>query len=106
MNLAPLRKAVNKVLANPNCYDQTYWHVHNACGTTHCIGGHIQIDAGKREDNDTVREDVKEILGCTWLEVNWLTDADREFHEIYELAKTGELPSVKPWQELPPLPED
>ena len=36
-----LRAIVDRIKADPSCWDQSDWH----CGTAHCIAGHAQLDA-------------------------------------------------------------
>jgi hypothetical protein len=78
-----LRAAVNKILENPDCWDQTTTH----CGTKHCVGGHIQILAGLPANDNTVMEDMRDTLGISVYDAMWLYSSQRTLGEIYNFAK-------------------
>lgn len=41
--IAIMDKMRDKVLASPDHFDMSHWH--SDCGTTHCMGGFIHLDA-------------------------------------------------------------
>ena len=77
-----LATAVNKVLENPECWDQKTWH----CGTKHCIGGWCQILGGRRESEAGVMGDVIELLGISRADAEWLCSATRTIAELHGYA--------------------
>lgn len=92
MNVEPLRRAINKIISDPSCWNQMEWH----CGTQHCIGGHIQIDAGRAENADKVQEDMQQVLQCEKATVRWLTAGHRSFTELYNFARQEVSEAVYP----------
>jgi hypothetical protein len=78
-----LRQAVNKIIADPNCWKQTEWH----CGTQHCIGGHCQILAGLHANPATTKSQAQERLGISDADAIWLFSARRTLGEIYNFAQ-------------------
>lgn len=77
-----LGRIVNRILENPECWDQTEWHY----GTTHCIMGHAQIDAGKEPNSSMAFYDGMEWLGLSIEDANWLSASGRKLPEIYAFA--------------------
>lgn len=80
-----LGRIVNRILENPECWDQNNWH----CGTAHCIMGHAQIDAGKEPDSDTAFDDGMEWLGLSIEDANWLSASGRKLPEIHAFATSA-----------------
>lgn len=66
MNTARLQVIVDRIKANPTCWDQE--HYHHPCKTAHCIAGHAQNDA---KVSNMVTRDLDWILevACEWLEL-------------------------------------
>jgi hypothetical protein len=102
MNKEPLtgeklaKTAVNQILNHPNTWNQCTWHsgeVKNGCYTKHCVGGWIQVLGGCSENAISVIRDVRELLGISAYEADWLCGGDRSLTEIYSfvarLSDTG-----------------
>lgn len=89
-----LRKIIAKIKKNPKCWDQAEWH----CGTSHCIAGHAQIEAGKYKqgtpfDSDVVRKDAKKYLDINERQAFYLFGASRRLEQIEQFEEDdGELP--------------
>ena len=80
-----LAEQVNRILSNPDSWDQGSWH--SPCGTQHCIAGHGQIAAGKPMNVNTCRDDAREWYGLTDGDADWLFSSYRTLTELYEFAR-------------------
>jgi hypothetical protein len=78
-----LRQAVNKIIADPESWNQGQWH----CGTQHCIGGHCQILGGRSADPQTTKAQAQEMLGLGDADANYLFYGQRTLGEIYKFAQ-------------------
>jgi len=76
-----LAEQVNRILANPESWDQETCH--SPCGTQHCIAGHGQIASGRPMDNDTCRVDAKWWYGLTDEDADWLFCPDRTLTDLH-----------------------
>jgi hypothetical protein len=74
--------AVNQILAHPDTWNQTQWH----CGTAHCIAGHCEMLTGG-PTSDTARN-VRELVGLSYGDADFLFARHRTLPEIYAFAKT------------------
>jgi hypothetical protein len=82
-----LKEVVNQILEHPETWDQKCWHGCNSCGTTHCVGGWLQVKSGKPANNSTVRGDAKSALALTDYEAAWLFSGTRSLSDIYHFAE-------------------
>ena len=80
-----LAEQVNRILSNPDSWNQEIYH--SDCGTKHCIAGHGQIAAGKPMSINTCRDDAREWYGLTGEDSEWLFRHDRTLTELYEFAR-------------------
>ena len=78
MNIQPLVRAFNHILAHPDEWDQSQWH----CGTTHCLFGHCQILAGIPVNSESCLQGVMRLTGLSRDDAEWLADARRTLPEI------------------------
>lgn len=85
MNLAPLIRAFNHILAHPEEWDPIAWH----CGTTHCLFGHCQLIAGLPESTATCFEDVIRLTGISYEDADWLSSPRRTLSEIRHYLTGG-----------------
>ena len=73
MNYERLAKIVKHIKKHPETWDQQNWH----CGTTHCVAGHAQINAGHVADRSTVRQDARRFLELSYVDAQYLFSCDR-----------------------------
>jgi hypothetical protein len=98
MNIDRFKTIVDRIRADPRCWDQTQYH---ACSTVHCIAGHAQLDARRHYNRHTDVEDQDgpdvEHEACIWLEFSdeenlkarWLFHADRSLKDFEAVLKYG-----------------
>ena len=82
-----LAEQVNRILANPDSWNQERYH--SDCGTQHCIAGHGQIAAGKPMDDDACADDAQEWYGLTSEDTYWLFRHDCTLPEMYGFASAA-----------------
>lgn len=92
MNTARLQAIIDRIKAEPKCWDQQSYH----CGTAHCIAGHAQID----------------MRGVHWastapytLEWAFKTDPHMEGRAWLELTDDQAAYLFKSWRTLPEIEE-
>jgi hypothetical protein len=76
-----LETILSRIEADPSVWNQDSWH----CGTSHCIAGHAQIDAGLSPDNVTAAVDGAQWLGLSPAVANWAFSQDRTLEELGSL---------------------
>ena len=82
-----LAKQVNRILSNPDSWDQGEWN--SLCVTKHCIAGHGQIASGRPMDDDACTDDAQEWYGLTSEDADWLFDHDRTLPELHGFASAA-----------------
>ncbi len=75
---------INKIIAEPETWDQTSWH----CGTQHCFFGHCQVQAGLPETADNIVLEVRNLLGISQADADWLSSGSRSLVQLYDYVKT------------------
>lgn len=79
------KTAVNQILLHPETWCQANWH--SSCGTKHCLGGWLQVLAGKPMNAGSVISDAMETTGITSYEANHLFRANCTISEMYSFAE-------------------
>jgi hypothetical protein len=87
-----LKTAINKILEQPEKWDQSAWH--SPCGTKHCIAGWCQILSGNAKLEFSARGDSIKALGISQEEADYLFDSKRTISEIYKFAESFSLNSA------------
>lgn len=96
MNQERLQAIINRIDADPTCWEQTrsgYVHNDSWLNGAYAIEGHAMRDAGKVGDP---WELGKEWLELTTREANWLFDAFRKLPAIKYFCEYGTKPPKKP----------
>lgn len=86
-----LRTIIERIEANPTCWNQIRWH----CNTAHCIAGHAQLDAGHAADDYKAERQARDWLGLLGGDAQWLFTSWRT---LPELKRAVDLPPSK-WDE-------
>jgi hypothetical protein len=84
MNKKNFKAVLDKIQADPSCWNQSSWH----CGTSHCFAGHAQILAGKEADDTYVRQHARIFLELNIRQANFIFDSKRTIEDFKEFLNT------------------
>jgi hypothetical protein len=79
-----LAAIIARIDADLSCWDQFSWH----CGTSHCLAGHAQLDAGlPLDEGQAAARDGAEWLGMSEAVSKWAFNSTRKLDELRSLLE-------------------
>lgn len=82
MNLDNYKMVLDTIKRHPDQWDQTNWHGHYICRTTHCFAGWAQILSGREECGWRTRKDAMDWLGLEDQDAIYLFHSGRTLGEL------------------------